>query len=350
VSLIFSLEIQPSIAPMNSFYYGGWAPYVPVAQRKAQALKKIAALKKKGHVCQPVQIEGRAIAKSFWGKAWCDNLAAYSDYENRLPRGSSYVRNGAVIDLRIAQGQVQAMVSGSEIYHVEINVQPLPNARWKALCQQCSGQIGSLVELLQGKLSKAVMETVIRRPDGLFPQPAELRLKCSCPDGAWVCKHVAATLYGVGARLDHDPALLFDLRGVDPQELMTPGIALPEASTTDNLAGTDLSALFGIDLAAAPAKTDASPTAPVAKKKPKPLTPGKPSAPAAPSPARKAAASRTRRLPIFSASDLLDRGLPRHMIQNWLASGVLLRTDKRGTYQSTAQTESRIVAYLKAHR
>jgi uncharacterized Zn finger protein len=334
---------------MSSFYYGGWAPYVPVAQRKAQALKKIAALKKNGHVCQPVQIEGRVIAKSFWGKAWCDNLAAYSDYANRLPRGSSYVRNGSVIDLRIGKGQVLAMVSGSEIYNVEINVQPLPSARWKTLCKQCSGQIGSLVELLQGKLSKAVMETVIRRPDGLFPQPAELKLHCSCPDGAWVCKHVAATLYGVGARFDRDPALLFDLRGVDPQELMTCGMALPQATVQDNLADADLSALFGIDLATAPVKADASPPAAAAEKKPKSAASRKTNTPAKPPPARNAAAPRPKRLPRFSAGDLLARGLPRYMIQNWLASGVLLRTDKRGTYQSTAGTEARIAAYLKTH-
>jgi uncharacterized Zn finger protein len=234
-----------------SYYDGGWPPYVPVAARKAKAQKKIAALKKKGHVCQPVQIEGRGIAKSFWGKAWCDNLTAYSDYANRLPRGASYVRNGLVIDLQISQGKIEALVSGSELYDVEIDIQPLPATRWKALCKECSGQIGSLIELLQGKLSQAVMQTVIRRPDGLFPQPKELKLKCSCPDGARVCKHVAATLYGVGARLDHDPALLFELRGVDPEEMMTQSMAMPAAAKEDPgaLADADLSALFGIDLA-----------------------------------------------------------------------------------------------------
>ena len=136
-----------------SFYYG-WQPYVPVAQRRRHAQKKIAAMKKKGQAVAPVTIEGRAIAKNFWGKSWCDNLERYSDYENRLPRGRTYVRNGSVIDLQIARGEVAAWVSGSDLYRVKATIAPVKAARWKAICRDCAGTIDSLVELLQGRLAK----------------------------------------------------------------------------------------------------------------------------------------------------------------------------------------------------
>src|SRR6516165_2714205 len=96
----------------------GFRPYVPVAQRRAQAAREVAKRQKKGQTVSPVVIEGRAIATTFWGKAWCDNLESYSDFANRLPRGRTYVRNGSVIDLQITPGQIKALVSGSEIYKV----------------------------------------------------------------------------------------------------------------------------------------------------------------------------------------------------------------------------------------
>ena len=177
-------------------------------------------LKKKGRTISPVVIEGRTIARNFWGKAWCENLERYSDYANRLPRGRTYVRNGSVVDLQIERGQVRAMVSGSDIYSVKIEIGTVSQARWKAICKDCLGSVGSLVELLQGKLSKNVMERVCREGDGLFPSPREIKMTCSCPDWAGMCKHVAAVLYGAGARLDVAPDLLFTLRGVDRSELI----------------------------------------------------------------------------------------------------------------------------------
>ena len=181
----------------------------PWHERRREAAKKLAKLKKKGQSVSPVTIEGRAIAKSFWGKSWCTNLERYSDYENRLPRGRTYVRNGSVVDLQIAKGKVSAVVSGSDLYTVTITIAPVPATRWKAICRDCAGTIDSLVELLQGRLSKGVMDRVCREGDGLFPAPKEIKLSCSCPDWADMCKHVAAVLYGVGARLDEKPALLF---------------------------------------------------------------------------------------------------------------------------------------------
>ena len=190
-------------------YGSGWRPYVSVAERRRRAAKKMDALRKKGVDVQPVVIEGRKIAKSFWGEAWCGHLESFSDFENRLPRGRSYVRNGSVCHLAVAKGRIEAKVSGSELYNVKVAVKTLPGKQWSAIKRRCSGQIGSLLELLQGRLSDHVMAVVTDRQDGLFPAPKEISFECSCPDWAVMCKHVAAVLYGVGARLDARPELLF---------------------------------------------------------------------------------------------------------------------------------------------
>jgi uncharacterized Zn finger protein len=233
--------------------YGGWAPYVPVAARRRKAERELAKLRKSGAVISPVKIEGRQIARTFWGKAWCDNLESYRDYENRLPRGRTYVRNGSVVDLQIAPREITAMVSGSEIYKVKISIADVAQARWKTLCADCSGGIDSLVELLQGRFSKGVMERLCRQDTGLFPRPLEIRFTCSCSDNASMCKHIAAVLYGVGARLDESPELLFRLRAVDETELLSDlGSALPDTrtrrDTAQTLVGDDLAALFGLEM------------------------------------------------------------------------------------------------------
>jgi len=245
----------------------GFKPYVPVAQRRAQAAKEVAKRAKKGQACSPVHIEGKAIASTFWGKAWCTNLESYSDFANRLPRGRTYVRNGSVIDLKIEKGRIKALVSGSELYEITIDIAALPKQKWAALKKQCAGQIGTLVELLQGKLSKAVMETVTDREQGLFPKPKEIEMRCSCPDYAGMCKHIAATMYGVGNRLDSAPELLFTLRCVDHMELIEqaiPAAPLESKSGAPALAPDDLGAIFGIELG----DTPVAPTATETRKKP----------------------------------------------------------------------------------
>lgn len=213
-------------------YYGGWAPYVSVAERRKKAEKETAKAKKSGISLSPIEPYRGAIAKTFWGKAWCDNLEAYSDYANRMPRGRTYVRNGSVIDLKIAQGEIQAQVIGSSLYRVSVRVSAVATAPWQAISKDCAGSIDSLVELLQGKLSTAVMQRICAPRTGLFPAPKEIQLSCSCPDSASMCKHIAAVLYGVGARLDQQPELLFALRGVDAKDLVTlAGTGLPKSTT-----------------------------------------------------------------------------------------------------------------------
>jgi uncharacterized Zn finger protein len=232
--------------------FWGYQDYVSVAARRAKATREIARLRKQGRAPSPVVIEGRKIAKLFWGKAWCENLERYSDFANRLPRGRSYVCNGLVIDLAVSRGKVEAVVSGTDTYKVEVEIAVASTARWKAICADCSGSVGSIVELLQGKLSGRVMERVCRAGDGLFPAPNEIKMSCSCLDWADMCKHVAAALYGVGARLDVDPDVLFTLRGVERAELVSTGADL---SITESAAGSarvlvddNLSALFGVEI------------------------------------------------------------------------------------------------------
>jgi uncharacterized Zn finger protein len=259
-------------------WYGEFRPYVPVAERRAQAAREVAKRVKKGQTVSPVKIEGRTIASTFWGKAWCTNLESYSDFANRLPRGRTYVRNGSVVDLKIEKGRIKALVSGSELYTVEVDIGALPKQKWQALKEHCAGKIGSLVELLQGKLSKAVMETVTDREQGLFPKPKEINMKCSCPDWAGMCKHVAATMYGVGNRLDSAPELLFTLRCVDHMELIEQAIpAAPPESTSSApaIAPDDLGAIFGIEIGGAPEPGKE----PAAKKARKKTTPTKKTAP-----------------------------------------------------------------------
>ncbi len=223
--------------------------YVPVAARRARAARKVASLRRQGKKVQPVEITGNLIARSFWGKRWCKHMESFSDYRNRLPRGRNYARHGAVCDLAIRAGRVDALVFGTRLYHVAIRIDKLKPAVWKSIKARCTGQIGSVLELLQGRLSDQVMAVVTDRNRGLFPTPRQIEFDCDCPDWAGMCKHVASVMYGVGARLDDSPELLFLLRKVDEAELIDADLALPAGSgQEDALAEDDLSGIFGIDL------------------------------------------------------------------------------------------------------
>lgn len=252
----------------GDYDYYGFRPYVSVAARRARAARELARLRKNGRAMSPVSIDGRKIASTFWGKAWCDNLERYSDYANRLPRGRTYVRNGSVVDLQVGPGRVTALVSGSAMYDVEVTVGPVPQTSWRAIRKDCSGAIDSLVELLQGRFSKGVMARLCEPKAGLFPSPKDIAFTCSCPDWASMCKHVAAVLYGIGARLDRQPELLFTLRKVDQQDLIADaGADLSKKGRRSTgvkvLATEDLSEMFGIEMApATSAKGRAASTVP----------------------------------------------------------------------------------------
>jgi uncharacterized Zn finger protein len=246
-----------------AYGWGRWPRYVSVAERRGKGLRHAAALRKTGRVLTPVAPKGggRALATTFWGRAWCDNLAAYASLANRLDRGRTYLRGGMVIDLQILPGTVTSLVSGTDVYKIAVRIKAMPEPRWKAVVKACAGKIDSVVELLAGRFDESVMTHVCRQGTGLFPAPAEITYECTCPDGAgggWLCKHVAATLYGVGVRLDEDPELLFRLRRVAHADLIaraTAGLTRPaqsKRSARTAIASDRVAAVFGIELEAAP--------------------------------------------------------------------------------------------------
>jgi len=285
---------------------GGWPEYVPVHQRLARAKERaVKQAKRAGRTPEPVRMSGRDIATTFWGQSWCKNLENYSDISNRLPRGKTYARNGSVVDLAVSRGRVEAIVAGSMAYDIAIAISPITPGKWRAIKRDCATSIGSLIDLLSGQLADDVMERLVRPGDGMFPSPREINVTCSCPDGARICKHIAAVFYGIGHRLDTKPELLFLLRGVDQTDLVA---AATKASVSQAVRGTsahalaedDLSAIFGIDLGASAALMEVPAAAPrhtksAARKRPaKAKKPGrKPTAKKNPTAKKKTASPRT---------------------------------------------------------
>ncbi|MBV1879508.1 MAG: helix-turn-helix domain-containing protein [Pseudomonadales bacterium] len=249
--------------------YNKFPPYVSVARRRAKAQRAMDKLRKKGQHIHPVEIKGRTIATTFWGSAWCTHLESFSDYANRLPRGRTYARNGSVCHLDVQQGFIKAIVSGSALYNIRISIGSLEETKWQHLQKQCAGEIGSMLELLQGKISSNVMSSVTNTTEGLFPLPEEIDLTCDCPDAVYMCKHIAAVLYGVGARLDHSPELLFLLRGVNHEDLITAEVAI-DATAAGNKSTSrrakvkgNLTDIFGINM---DTSADDTPNKPAPKK------------------------------------------------------------------------------------
>jgi uncharacterized Zn finger protein len=236
-------------------YGSGFRPYVSVGERRARATLALVRLgRKRGRPPQPVAVTRRrgAVAITFWGKAWCDNLERYRDFANRLPRGRTYLRNGSVVDLVITGGTVEALVAGSGLYRVRVEIARMKPARWRALVGRCTGRIGSLVGLLRGELSPEVLAVLTDAKEGVFPEPREITMECSCPDWAGMCKHIAAVLYGVGARLDESPELFFTLRRVKQTELLSSvtsgALTRTRAGGGPRLAAGKLAEVFGIDI------------------------------------------------------------------------------------------------------
>ncbi|MDR1885912.1 MAG: SWIM zinc finger family protein [Synergistaceae bacterium] len=195
----------------------GYEDYKPVAQRKAEAEYQLKLLRKKNPNISPVVVEGRKIAVTWWGASWNENLESYADFANRLGRGRSYVKNGMVLDLQISPCTIKALVKGSRRtpYNVSIGIDKLSAPRWKSVVEQSSRRISDIAELAGGKFPEELSNVFLQQGKGLFPTPNEIHFNCSCPDWADMCKHVAAALYGVGARLDSDPLLFFVLRDID---------------------------------------------------------------------------------------------------------------------------------------
>ncbi len=196
--------------------------YVSISEKKDKAQKQIEKLKKKDKGINPVIIKGKKIAETWWGIAWNKNLESYADFSNRISRGKSYVKNGFILDLKINSGEVTALVqgSGNKPYKITITMKPLSEEKWRNILNACSHKISGIEELVEGKFPKALEELFISKEKGLFPSPKEIKFNCSCPDWASMCKHVAAVLYGIGARFDEDPTLFFKLRSIDFEALL----------------------------------------------------------------------------------------------------------------------------------
>ena len=234
----------------------GFAPYVSVAQRKANAAKSLEKLKKKHKDLSPVVISGTKLATTWWGLAWNKNLESYADYSNRIARGRSLVRHGSILDLKIQQGHILAFVQGSgrSPYTVEVKIEPLTAKEWEAFSNACGRQIDSLADLAAGKFPKELASLFTAKGEGLFPSPKEIHFDCTCPDWASMCKHVAATLYGIGARLDENPLLFFTLRAINFEQLLKKSVDDRLASLLENagtktdriIADEDLDDLFGL--------------------------------------------------------------------------------------------------------
>lgn len=195
-------------------------------QLRKNAAESVKKEKKRGNILEPVTVMGRNIVKNWWGKAWCSNLEQYADYESRIDRGKRYVRNGSVIDLKIHKGRISARVQGTRKtpYKVEIRISPLSEEKCQSIIQKCGRKIENMEELLNGNFPLEMQE-LFQGKDGLFPTPREISFTCSCPDWALMCKHVAASLYGVGVRLDENPLLFFELRGIDVEKFIDVTIA-----------------------------------------------------------------------------------------------------------------------------
>ncbi|MBW2450067.1 MAG: hypothetical protein JRE92_06565 [Deltaproteobacteria bacterium] len=238
--------------------YWRYPRYVSVAEKRAKAARKLKQLRKKNPAIQPIVLEGSTIAKTWWGKSWNLNLERYADYSNRIGRGRSYVRHGAVLDLQISAGQVNSLVQGSRSkpYAVTIKIKAITKKIWKNMKAACAGKLDSLPELLSGKFPKALGEVFTAQGRGLFPSPQEIGFDCSCPDWADMCKHVAATLYGIGTRLDDDAGLFFKLRKVKIDDLIQQTLKdqsyklleKAEKMGPGKIAESDLSGMFGIDM------------------------------------------------------------------------------------------------------
>jgi uncharacterized Zn finger protein len=256
----------------------GFYEYTSAAEVRARAEKSTRTLANKKVAAEPVVVTGRKLVQTFWGQAWIKNLEHYADYANRLSRGRSYVRAGAILDLKIQPGKILAKVQGSRVrpYDVQINIQPLPENQVRRLSEICSDQLTSLENLLDGVFPPSLAEQFLAPGKGLFPSPREISLGCSCPDWAVMCKHVAAVLYGVGVRLDEHPDLFFTLRQIDLDTLLAQSMqkhalsvlaSQPDAQANEtvlDLDASDLNTLFGLEPEAA-----AGQSAPVDQAKPK---------------------------------------------------------------------------------
>lgn len=218
-------------------------PRLRVADLARLAQQRRENLLQEGRQLHPVQGSSRNLASHFWGRAWMKHLALCEAGGLCLAPGRTLLRHGCVLDLQLAPGRVEALVSAQELVEVQIDIAPLEDERLEALKEACSGRIDSLVSLLEGCTDEAVLQRLCDPETGLLPEPHDWHMNCTCPDWAEPCPHAAAALYATGTLIDVEPTLLFQLRQVEASSLIeAPKV---EAEVFDTSA---LGSMFGIDL------------------------------------------------------------------------------------------------------
>lgn len=234
--------------------------YISISDQKAMALKSKKRLEKNlNRSLEPIILASTKLATSWWGKMWNTNLERYAEYSNRIGRGKTYVKNELVIDLQIEESKVFAYVQGKrrDPYQIAIYIDPTKPGLIEQIKEKCQGKLDTVEELLEGKFSKEISSIFMIQGAGLFPEPKEIKFRCSCPDYTSCCKHVSAVLYGIGSKLDVNPLLFFTLRGINlddflkdviiskTENILDKGIKCKSKRIIDN---ANIEDLFDIDL------------------------------------------------------------------------------------------------------
>lgn len=183
-----------------------------------------------------VMARGGELASTWWARRWMSTLDGFG-WGGRLSRGRAYARNRRVLDVEVSPGVIRARVQDARLtpYRIEMTVEPFPDPVWDRVVGALARQAIYTAKLLAGDLPAEVVQLFDTAEAPLFPShPDDIVMRCSCPEWAIPCKHVAAVHYALAAELDRDPFLLFRLRGRTREEL---NVALRERRGTFGSAG-----------------------------------------------------------------------------------------------------------------
>lgn len=215
------------------------------AELKKRAVARLNELREEGEELHPVVADSRKLASHFWGSAWMKQLALCEAGGLALSPGRSLLRHSCVLDLSVSGGHIAAKVMGEYVYDVIVDVAPLRDEALDELRYACSRRVSSLTALLEGKLDEDLLHLLCRSEGGLLPSPEEWRMGCTCPDWGEPCPHEAAAVYAAGVLVDDDPSLLFQLRGIRPEDLLATDCIQCEETNFD---AKSLESLFGIEI------------------------------------------------------------------------------------------------------
>ncbi|MDR7539960.1 MAG: SWIM zinc finger family protein [Armatimonadota bacterium] len=169
-------------------------------------------------------IKVKRFGATWWGQRWIEALEHLGyTYAARLRRGRSYARQGRVHDLDVEGGEIRALVTGSRPrpYQVTIRVAALADRVWEKAIEVMARRAAFAARLLTGQMPQEIDQAFRSAGGSLFPESTrDLSTRCTCPDWANPCKHVAAVHYVLGEAFDRDPFLLFELRGRSREQVL----------------------------------------------------------------------------------------------------------------------------------